>query len=80
MAVGGVFMCIASVLIATGWTLAGCLVAAGRFLAQRRRRTFCLVVAGFTAALCMPLGTVQGDLTIIVHSRPSVKQAFEPRR
>ncbi|HUG52672.1 MAG TPA: hypothetical protein VMR21_03695 [Vicinamibacteria bacterium] len=49
----------------------------GRSLARRRRHVFCLVVAGLTTVLCIPIGTVLGILTIIVLMRPSLKASFE---
>jgi hypothetical protein len=75
-AVGWFFMLFAGAWMLVGWTLAACMVVAGRSLAQRRRYTFCLVVAGITAAVCMPFGTVLGVFTIVVLMRPSVKEAF----
>jgi hypothetical protein len=74
--VGWFFIVFASAWMLIGWTLAVCLVVAGRSLAQRRRHTFCLVVAAVVAVTCMPLGTVLGVFTFIVLLRPSVKQAF----
>lgn len=74
---GGLFMLIGGVWMLIGWSLAGCLVFAGRSLAQRRRRTFCMVVACLAAALCMPFGTILGVFTLVVLSRPTVKAAFE---
>ena len=47
----------------------------GRYLAQRRRYTFCLVIAIITC-LSVPLGTVLGVFTLMVLQRPSVKQLF----
>jgi hypothetical protein len=73
---GSFFMIFAGAWMLVGWTLAVCMVVAGRSLAQRRRHFFCLVVAGIEAALCMPLGTALGVLTIVVLIRPTVKQAF----
>jgi hypothetical protein len=61
--------------IAAGLCLAGCAVAAGRFLAQRRRYFFCLMVAALECML-MPMGTVLGIFTILVLIRPSVKALF----
>jgi hypothetical protein len=74
--VGLMFVLVASVFILGGWTLAACVIAAGRFLTQRRRHTFCLVVA---CLLCMfaPLGTVLGVFTILVLLRPTVKALFD---
>ena len=74
--VGIFFMAFAGAWIVVGWTLAICMVIAGRKLAQRKRYLFCLVVAGFTAVSCMPFGTVLGIFTILVLVRPSMKQAF----
>lgn len=74
--VGWFFMAIAATLIALGATLAACIALAGRFLSQRRRYLFCLVMACVMAALSMPFGTVLGVFTIIVLMRPTVKVAF----
>jgi hypothetical protein len=63
--------------MAVAWTMAALLVVAGRNIAARRRRTFCLVVAGIVAILCMPFGTILGVLTLVVLLRPSVRAAFE---
>jgi hypothetical protein len=46
-----------------------------RWLAARRNRTFCLVMAAISC-LWVPLGTVLGVFTIVVLVRPSVEQAF----
>jgi hypothetical protein len=62
-----------------GWTLAGLLIYAGRCLARRTRRLFCLVAAGL-GCLFFPLGTVLGVFTFIVLSRPTVRAVFEPPR
>ena len=72
-----------------GWCMSGCaffflvlglgfatLIAfAGRSLAERRRYTYCLVVA---AMLCLfvPFGTVLGVLTIVVLVQAPVKALF----
>src|SRR3974390_706522 len=56
----GIFMIVMGVaMILFGWGLAACLAYAGRCLAQRKRHTFCLVVAGI-ACLFMPFGTILG--------------------
>jgi hypothetical protein len=73
----GLFIVFALVWILTSWALAASLVVAGRSLAQRRRRTYCLVVAAVAAMMCMPFGTILGVLTIIVLLRPTVRDAFE---
>ena len=73
---GWFFVVFAAAWMAIGWTLAVCVVIAGRSLAERRRYLFCLVVAGLIAAFCMPFGTILGVFTIVVLLRPTVKAAF----
>jgi hypothetical protein len=72
---GWIFVIMASVLMTLGWTFAGFVFAAGRFLARRKRYLFCLVMAGIEC-IFMPFGTVLGVFTIIVLMRKSVKQQF----
>ena len=62
--------------VLAGWTLAVLKFIAGRCLARRRRRTFCLVVACICCIL-PPLGTILGVFTLIVLGRPSVKSLFD---
>jgi hypothetical protein len=50
-------------------------VLSGLFLHARKNRTFSLVVAGINC-VHMPLGTVLGIFTIIVLSRPSVRELY----
>jgi hypothetical protein len=73
---GGFFVLVALAVMLTAWSLAVGLFVAGRRLAQRRHWTFCLVMAGVVAAMCMPLGTILGVFTIIVLMRPAVREAF----
>ena len=72
------FVVFASVWILAGLGFTACQVLTGRYLRQRRRYLFCLVVAGIS---CMefPFGTPLGVFTIIVLTRPAVKQMFESR-
>jgi hypothetical protein len=72
---GWIFVLLGVMFIVLGLVVAGCVVAAGRFLAQRKHYTFCLVTAG-VECLFMPFGTVLGVFTIIVLMRDSVKQLF----
>jgi hypothetical protein len=65
---GGLFL-----VFAVGYALALFLTA--RFLAERRRHTFCVVVAAISCSFT-PLGTVLGVFTLIVLFRPSVKALF----
>jgi|CXWL01.1.fsa_nt_gi hypothetical protein len=73
--VGWMFMLLGGVGVLAGWTLAACVVAAGRNLTRARRHTFCLVVAGLLC-MVMPFGTVLGVFTILVLLRPSVQARF----
>ena len=75
--VGGFFIGFALLWMLIAWTMAVLLVVAGRNLAARRRRAFCLVVAAVVAILCMPFGTILCVLTLVVLLRPSVRAAFE---
>jgi hypothetical protein len=78
-AVIGIFlMVLAALLILAGWSLAALIFTAGRFLSQRKRYTFCLVMAAIEC-LIMPFGTVLGVFTIIVLMRESVKSIFGVR-
>jgi hypothetical protein len=47
-----------------------------RWLAQRRHRVFCMVVAGF-GCLEVPYGTALGVCTFLVLNRRSVENAFD---
>lgn len=73
--VGAVFVVVAGLLILAGWALAVCMIYAGRCLAERKRYTFCLIIAGIECIL-VPLGTILGIFTILVLTRPSVKEKF----
>jgi hypothetical protein len=59
-----------------GLAMAACLACSARFLADRKHRTFCLVVAGVACA-SFPIGTLLGVFTILVLARPSVRELFE---
>jgi hypothetical protein len=65
----------ASVFIALGWALAGCVIAAGRFLVARKHYMFCLIMAGIECIL-IPFGTVLGVFTIVVLMKESVQRLF----
>jgi hypothetical protein len=71
--VGWLFVIIAVAFITTGWTLAGLVFAAGRFLASRRYYTFCLVMGAIECVL-IPFS---GVFTIIVLMRESVQRLFK---
>ena len=73
--VGWIFVGVGSTVIIGGLAFSLCLFLAGRYLAQHRRYTFCLVMAAL-ACTFMPFGTVLGVFTILVLVRPSVKELF----
>ena len=81
--IGWAFVIFAAAFIMIGWAFAACVLAAGRFLAQRRNYMFCLVMAA-VECMFMPFGTVLGVFTIIALVREPVKQLFkremEPQR
>ncbi len=52
---------------------------AGRFIAMRRHRMFCLVIAGLVC-LWVPLGTALGIYTFVILTRPGVIERFGGRR
>ena len=64
-----------AVLFLLGLAYPARLVSAGRFLAQRRHRLFCLVIAGINC-LFLPYGTILGVFTFVVLMRPSVEAPF----
>ncbi len=72
---GWLFIVLPAMVILSGWTLAVCVIMAGRRVAQRRNRVFCLVIAAVECVF-MPLGTILGVFTIVVLMRPSVVGLF----
>ena len=60
-----------------GLVFATCIVLSGRFIAHRRHYWFTFVFACIQC-LFFPFGVVLGVFTIIVLSRPSVKELFGP--
>ena len=72
---GVIFALIGVVVVLLGWVIGGLTIWTGRCLAGRRHYTFCFVMAAL-ACLSVPIGTALGVFTMIVLSRPSVKQLF----
>ena len=73
---GLMFALIGGAAVLCGWAFAALIFVAGRFLAARRRHTFCIVVAALCCAF-FPLGTALGVFTILVLMRPTVKAMFQ---
>jgi hypothetical protein len=76
---GWFFIGIGSFFILLGWTTGILTILSGRRLAQRRSRTFSLVVAGLNC-LSVPVGTTLGVFTFIVLFRPSVQALYDQER
>lgn len=72
---GWFFIAFAGAFILCGFTVAVLTALAGRFLRQRRRYTFCLVIAAIEC-LFMPFGTVLGVFTLVVLARTGVRDMF----
>ena len=72
---GVMFITIGSFIILVGWATAALIVVSGRFLAKRKRYTYCLVVAA-VSCIFFPFGTALGVLTLVVLLRASVKPMF----
>ncbi len=74
-AVGAVFAVFGILFVLLMGAIGGLTIWTGRNLAQRKRYTFCFVMACISC-LSVPLGTALGVFTIVVLQRPHVKQLF----
>jgi hypothetical protein len=75
MAVGAILLMVGVFIVLLVGTISTLTILAGRSLAQRQRYTLCMVMACISC-LSVPLGTALGVFTLVVLSRPSVKQKF----
>ena len=73
---GLIFVCIGGAFLVIGLAATFLIYFAGSSIAQRRRRVFCLVIAGISC-LQVPWGTAVGVCAILVLNRPSVIALFE---
>jgi hypothetical protein len=73
---GLIFAGIGFAVLIVGLTFGFLTFFAGRSIRDRRRRIFCLILAGLNC-LQVPFGTAMGVCTIIVLNRPEVKLLFE---
>src|SRR5262245_21948475 len=73
---GLMFALIGGAAVLCGWAFAALIFVAGLFLAERKRHTFCIVVAALCCAF-FPLGTALGVFTILVLMRPTVRAMFQ---
>ena len=72
---GWIFIILGATFIIFGWALAVCMIIAGRYIKQRKKRMFCFVIAAIECML-MPFGTVLGIFTLINLNKDSVKALF----
>ncbi|MEZ6066017.1 MAG: hypothetical protein R3B90_09985 [Planctomycetaceae bacterium] len=75
-AVGWMFIGIASTVILVSWTIGVLIIVAGRKLAARTSRTYCMVIAGLQC-LFMPIGTLLGVFTLITLTKPEAIRLFD---
>jgi hypothetical protein len=73
------FIVIASSMILGGWLFAAAVAFSGVSLFQRRRHTYSLVVGG-VECMFVPVGTVLGVFTVLLLTRPSVRQLYDGSR
>jgi len=76
--VGWLFVIMGTVFIVLGWSMAVCILLAGRKLKKRQNRIFCMVIAG-VECIFMPFGTILGVLTLIALNKDSIKDIFAER-
>ena len=75
--IGWIFVIMGCVVIVLGWSMAICIIIAGRQLKRHRHRMFCMVVAGLEC-MFMPFGTVLGVFTLIALNKDSIRELFAP--
>ncbi|MEI8123496.1 MAG: hypothetical protein WCI20_15850 [bacterium] len=75
--IGWLFIIMGSVFIVLGWSMAICIIIAGRQLKRHRNRMFCMVVAGLEC-MFMPFGTILGVFTLIALNKDTIKEMFTP--
>lgn len=75
---GWIFLAIGAAFLVFSCGVAFLAYFAGRSIGERRRWTFCVVVA---ALFCLqfPIGTALGVCALVVLNRPSVKLLFDPQ-
>ncbi len=75
-ALGWLFVGLGALFIVFAWSVTIAMIVAGRKLNAQRSHTYCFIIACLEC-LWMPLGTILGVFTIIVLSRPTVKELFK---
>jgi uncharacterized membrane protein len=72
---GWLFVIMGAVFIVLGWSMAACMIVAGKKLKSYTNRVFCMVVAGMEC-MFMPFGTILGVFTLIALNKDSIKELF----
>lgn len=72
---GWTFLIIGTLFFLYGQITSIATILAGRFIKQRKKHLFCLIVAGFNC-ISFPIGTALGVFTFVVLLRDSVKAMF----
>ncbi len=72
---GWLFVIMGVVFIVLGWSMAVCILVAGKKLKQHKNRIFCMIVAGIEC-MFMPIGTILGVFTLITLNKDSIKEMF----
>lgn len=72
---GWLFLIMGGMFILIGWSIAICMIIAGKKLKERKSKTFCMVVAGIEC-MFMPFGTILGVFTLIALNKESIKELF----
>lgn len=74
--VGWLFIVLGGFIILVGLGASVVIALSGRFIALRKRYLYSFIVACIEC-MFVPLGTILGVFTIVVLSRPSVKQMYQ---
>ena len=75
--VGWLFIALGGLFIILGLAMSIAIAASGRCISHRKHYLYSFVVACIECTF-VPFGTILGVFTIIVLSRPSVKQQYQP--
>jgi hypothetical protein len=76
IAMGTLFAVLGGLFVLAGWTLGLVTILSGRYIAQRRKRVFSVVVAGINCVF-LPFGTVLGIFTLILLTREDVMSDYK---
>ena len=72
---GWIFVFVGGGFVLFGWTLGFLTILSGRYIAQRKNRTFSIVMGAVNCAM-MPLGTALGMFDIILLTNDEIKALY----